>query len=130
MAQITQVMKILAAAKKLAQQYYKLTGRPLGITGEAADYEAARVLGVNLTPVRQPGYDATEGSNGRVRRLQIKGRCLLPNCKASQRLGKIDIKKDWDAVLMVLLDENFNATEIHEAERSAVVAALSAPGSK
>jgi hypothetical protein len=31
---------------------------------------------------------------------------------------------------MVLLDENFEALEIHEAERPAVVAALEAPGSK
>lgn len=40
------------------------------------------------------------------------------------------MKKDWDAVLMVLLDENFDATEIYEADRSAVLAALSAPGSR
>jgi hypothetical protein len=31
---------------------------------------------------------------------------------------------------MVLLDQNFDATEIYEADRGAVVAALSAPGSK
>jgi hypothetical protein len=30
----------------------------------------------------------------------------------------------------VLLDENFDAFEIHEADRAAVIAALSAPGSK
>jgi hypothetical protein len=28
------------------------------------------------------------------------------------------VTKDWDAVLVVLLDENFDATEIHEAERA------------
>ncbi len=42
----------------------------------------------------------------------------------------MDIKKEWDAVLMVLLDENFDAKEIYEAERPAVLEALSAPGSK
>jgi len=31
---------------------------------------------------------------------------------------------------MVLLDENFDAIEIHEAERTAILAALTAPGSK
>jgi hypothetical protein len=31
---------------------------------------------------------------------------------------------------MVLLDENFDATEIYEADREAVLRALSAPGSK
>lgn len=44
------VLAILAEAKKLAQRYRTLTGKPLGITGEVAEYEAARILGVELTP--------------------------------------------------------------------------------
>jgi hypothetical protein len=102
----------------------------VGITGEVAEYEAARILGVELTPARQAGYDAIEKSNGTVRRLQIKGRCLLPGCRPGQRLGSIDREKDWDAVLMVLPDHNFDALEIHEASRNAVLGALSEPGSK
>lgn len=123
-------MEILRDAKKLAQEYRSLIGKPLGITGEVAEYEAARLLGVKLTPARQAGYDAMEQRNGKARRLQIKGRCLLPGCKPGQRLGSIDTKKDWDAVLMVLLDENFEALEIYEAQRADVLDALSAPGSR
>ncbi|MGD0942634.1 MAG: hypothetical protein ABR905_23325 [Terracidiphilus sp.] len=63
------------------------------------------------------------------RRVQIKGRCLLKDCKPGQRLGSIDVKKDFDGVLLVLLDENFNATSIYEAERREVLAALAEPGS-
>lgn len=33
-------------------------------------------------------------------------------------------------VLLVLLDENFDTYEIHEAEREPVIAAILAPGSK
>jgi hypothetical protein len=36
-----QVMLLLAQAKQIAQQYYRITGKPLGITGEVAEYEAA-----------------------------------------------------------------------------------------
>src|SRR5947207_8159833 len=115
------VLGILRNAKRLAQRYRKLTGKPLGITGEVAEYEAARILGVKLTPARNKGFDATERKNGAVRRLQIKSRCLLKNHKPGQRLGRIDIEKDFDAVLMILLDENFDATSIYEAEREAVI---------
>jgi hypothetical protein len=124
------VFEILREVKKLAQRYRAATGKPLGVTGEVAEYEAARILDIELTPARQAGYDATERTNGGVRHLQVKGRCLLSKCKAAQRLGSIDIEKRWDAVLMVLLDENFDATEIYEAPRAAVLAALAAPGSK
>src|SRR5690349_3770953 len=113
MPEDAEIMRILREAKKLAQRYRLLTGKPLGITGEVAEYEAARILGIELTPARQAGYDAIEETGGTVRRLQIKGRCLLPNCKPGQRLGSIDVKKDWDAVMMVLLNENFDAMEIH-----------------
>jgi len=122
------VLAILSEGKKLAQEYRALTGKPLGITGEVAEYEAARILGVELTPARQSGYDAVERGTGR--RYQIKGRCLLPGCKPGQRLGSIDISKDFDAVLMVLLDADFEATEIFEADRDVVIAALKAPGSR
>jgi hypothetical protein len=120
-------MEILAHAKGLAREYRALTGKPLGITGEVAEYEAARLLGVALTPARHAGYDAV-GKAGR--RFQIKGRCMLPGCKPGQRLSRIDTAKEFDAVLMVLLDEEFDAFAIYEADREAVLAALSAPGSK
>ncbi len=107
-----------------------MTGKPLGITGEVAEYEAARVLGVKLTPARQAGYDAVETIDGTVRKLQIKGRCILDDSKRSQTLGKIRLDKEWDAVLMVVLDKNFDAVAIYQAERAAVETALGAPGSK
>jgi hypothetical protein len=130
MTENNRIMEILREAKKLAQEYRVLTGKPLGVTGEVAEYEAARILSVKLTSARQAGYDAIELSNGLTRHLQIKGRCLLPGCKPGQRLGRIDVTKAFDAVLMVLLDENFDALEIYEAERAAVLAALAKPGSK
>ena len=130
MANHERVMELLGEAKALAREYYSLTGKPLGVTGEVAEYEAARILGVELTAARQAGYDAIERVGGATKKLQIKGRCLQENCKPGQRLGSIRTEHDWDAVLMVLLDYEFNATEIYEAQRENVEAALKAPGSK
>jgi len=124
------VFEILAEAKKLAQRYRVLTGKPLGITGEVAEYEAARILGVELTPARQAGYDATQIRDCQTFRLQIKGRCVPEGSKPGQRIGSIDIRKEFDAVLLVILDGNFEATAIYEAPREAVITALTAPGSK
>lgn len=124
------VLDILRKTKMLARRYRELTGKPLGVTGEVAEFEAARILGVELTPARQAGYDAIEHRNGTRRRLQIKGRCLLPDSKPGQRIGSIKLDKAWDAVLLVLLDENLDAMEIYEAPRGKIAAALTAPGSK
>ena len=45
-------------------------------------------------------------------------------------MGSIDINKEFDAVLLVLLDGNFDATVIYEAPREAEIVALTKPGSK
>src|SRR6266571_2994556 len=104
------VFGLLSKAKQLAKQYRELTGRPLGVTGEVAEYEAARLLDVELSPVRQPGYDAIRESPLGAQRLQIKGRCVLPDSKPGQRVGGIRLENEWDMVLLVLLDETFEAT--------------------
>jgi hypothetical protein len=122
--------RLLAAAKGLAKEYYALTGRPLGVTGEVAEYEAVRLLGLELADVRQPGYDALRWSGDTCERLQIKGRCVLDASKSGQKIGSIRLRHDWDAVLLVLLDVDFEATAIYEATRDAIHEALTAPGSK
>ncbi|MGA2458847.1 MAG: hypothetical protein ABSF85_14860 [Terriglobales bacterium] len=126
-----EVLEVRREAKQIAHCYYALTGKPLGVTGEVAEYEAHRLLGLELTEARNAGYDATErDSAGRLRKLQIKGRCVLPGCKLGQRVGRIDVNKEWDAVLMVLLDEYLDATAIYEAPRAKVLTALRKPGSR
>lgn len=123
------ILKVLSRVKKLAHEYRTLTGKPLGVTGEMAEYAAAKCIsGLKLMPPRQSGFDAIRSRDKRS--FQIKGRCLLPGCKPGQRLGSINIEKEFDAVLMVLLDENFDATEIYEADKAKVVEALNKPGSR
>lgn len=124
-------MKILGQAKRLARRYRALTGKPLGVTGEVAEFEAARLLGLELSAALRASYDAIRKGKGRKKeRPSIKGRRILPGASKRQRLGKIDTTKEFDAVLMVLMDESLNATAIYEPPRAPVVAAIKAPGSK
>jgi hypothetical protein len=124
------LFEVLHGVKVLAREYYELTGRPLGVTAEIAEYEAARLLGLTLSPARQAGYDATRATADGEQLLQIKGRCILPGSKPGQRVGAIDPTKQWDAVLLVLLDREYSPTAIYEADRSAVTEALTTPGSR
>jgi len=122
-----EVEEILLAAKDLAARYKKLTGKPLGITGEVAEFSAAKLLGLELTEARTAGYDAYGADK---RKIQIKGRSLPPDAKPGQRLGSIRLEHEWDSVLLVLMDEALDVIEMWEAYRPAVETALSAPGSK
>ena len=122
-----EIEDILLSAKELASKYKKLTGKPLGITGEIAEFNAAKLLNLKLAEARQAGYDAIGDNN---RKIQIKGRCLPENPKPGQRLGAIRLNHKWDSVLLVLMDEIFDVIEIWEANRPEIKEALIAPGSK
>ncbi|OGO17184.1 MAG: hypothetical protein A2Z15_01825 [Chloroflexi bacterium RBG_16_50_11] len=119
--------RIMQDAKKVAQQYRNLTGKPLGITGEMGELTAANLLKLKLKPARQPGYDAIS-RNGR--RIQIKTRCVLPNSKKSQRIGTIRLNQKCDEVVLVLLDEYFEPIEIYKANYKSIQKELIRPGSE
>jgi hypothetical protein len=123
--------QILAAVKPLAAEYYRLTGKPLGVTGEIAEYIAAQELDLVLAPPRTAGYDAIrKGVNG-DEKIQIKGRAFGEDSKPGQRLGKIKPGADCDTVLLVVLDNaTLEPVGMWEAPYAAVVARLAEPGSK
>lgn len=125
-----EVLNILQEAKLLERRYRVLTGKPLGVTGEVAEFEAARILDLDLTPARQAGHDAIEVRGGGQIRLQIKGRCLPLNAKRGQRIGSISLNPEWDSLLMVILDEDLDAVAIYEAPRDKILGLLDTPGSK
>jgi hypothetical protein len=126
---LDEVGEIIRAAKSVARRYRHLTGRPLGITGEVAEYEAARLLSLELATVRQAGFDAIRREGANIDRLQVKGRCVISN-NPGQRLGRIQLDKEWDGVVLVLLDAELEPTEIYEARRPEIMQALTTPGSK
>lgn len=57
-SEIERLGTLMAEARRLARPDNKLTGRPLWISGEVAEYEAARLLDLELCPARQAGHDA------------------------------------------------------------------------
>jgi hypothetical protein len=126
-----EVRQLKADAKALAARYYELTGKPLGITGELAELEAAELLGLRLADARTPGFDAYRDREGREERIQIKGRAVDPLDRYRGRCPSIKCGDQFDYVLTVLLDRSsLDVLEIWEASEAAVSARLEAPGSK
>ncbi|MCQ8234177.1 DUF6998 domain-containing protein [Pectobacterium carotovorum] len=104
-----EVEELLVAAIDLAAKYKKLTGKPLGITGEVAEFYAAKLLGLKLMEARSAGYDAI-GSD--ARKIQIKGRSLADSSKPGKRVGAIRLEHDWDSVILVLMDDVFTVKDM------------------
>jgi hypothetical protein len=120
--------KLVDEARRVAVEYYRLTGKPLGITGEVGEYEAARLLGLKLAPPRSPGFDATKGT----RKYQIKSRAFPKSAQGKgQRIGSIKLDHKWDAVLLVILDsDDLKPLEIWEADRMAIAKVIASTTSR
>lgn len=111
------VDKLISEARRIAAEYRRTTGKPLGISAEIARHDACTYL--ELKPHEDAiGYDAI-GLTGEREGLhfQIKGRAIFDEKKGGQRLGQIKVDQNWDKILLVLMNEEFETTEIYEASR-------------
>lgn len=125
MTEVYALDRLIGEARRLAVEFRRTTGKPLGLTGEIARYDAARLLGLELVPAQEGlGYDALGRGLREGQRVQVKGRAIFEDGKAGPRLGQIRPGQDWDLLVLVLLDEDFHPFEIHEASREAVLAAV------
>lgn len=119
-----EVQQILEDAKALAIRYKNLTGKPLGITGEIGEFTASILLDIELSAARQAGYDGIRNS---AEKIQIKSRCA--DKLTGHRVGKISDEHEFDYLVFVWLDEQFEPKAIYEAHREDVLSELNKPGS-
>jgi len=120
--------KLMSEARRLAADYRRATGKTLPITGEIAIHDAIRFL--NLEPAGEGavGYDAIRRQGDGVKRFQVKGRAIFDETKSGHRLGQLKVEQVWDAILLVLMDEAYETSEIYEADREEILEALGDAG--
>lgn len=68
--------------------------------------------------------------NGVQQKIQIKSRCVPNPQKLLLRVGRIDAGGEWDSVVLVLMDLDFQLHYIYEAFREKIIHELKKPGSK
>jgi hypothetical protein len=110
--------KLITEARKLASDYRRATGKPLaGVGVEIAEYDAARLLDLDLNVPPGSTYDALGRGLREGKRIIIKGRTIFDEEKKGQRIGQLKSDQDWDIAVLVLMDENHETYEIYEADR-------------
>ena len=108
--------KLIAQARTLAAEYRRAMGKPLpGVSTEIAEHDAVRLLELEPRSGEQGGWDAVDPQNGE--RIQIKSRTIFDESKGGERIGQLKLNQEWDAVVLVLMDENYEPYEIYRARR-------------
>lgn len=108
--------KLIAQARELAAEYRRAMGKPLpGVSTEIAEHDAIRLLSLEPRNEEQGGWDAVDPASGE--RIQIKSRTIFDESKGGERMGQLKVNQEWDAVVLVLMDENYEPYEIYRAHR-------------
>jgi len=113
--------KLIAQARVLAAEYRRTMGKPLpGISSEIAEHDAVKLLKLQPHTSGEGGFDAVDPARD-GKRIQIKSRTIFDESKSGQRIGQMKLDRQWDSVLLVLMDEEYEPYEIYEAERQDIL---------
>lgn len=118
---IYSVEKLMTEARRLAREYREATGKTLPITAEIAVNDAIRLLGMEPAPSGEQGYDATLVYHNETLRVQIKGRVIFDEKSSGYRIGQLKTQQPWDAILLVIMNREFEPDEILLARREDVL---------
>lgn len=111
------VDKLMTETRRLAAEYHRLTGQILPVSSELSKYDAARLLGFVEPESIESGVDLIGIKQWQNQKVQVKSRVLFPNSKSKQRVGQLNYEGGWDLVALVLMDPNYDPTEIYLATR-------------
>lgn len=115
------VDKLISQARILAADYRRTMGKPLaGISNEIAEHDAVNLLGLELCNPRVSGHDAIGKGEREGKRVQIKARVIPDGKRSGHRVGQLKMEQDWDTVVLVIMNENYEPVEIFEVDREAV----------
>lgn len=113
--------KLISQARVLAAEYRRTMGKPLpGISNEIAEFDAMKLLQLEPNRSGEGGYNAIDTTRD-GKRIQIKSRTIFDESKSGQRIGQLKLEKEWDSVVLVLMDEEYEPYEIYEAERHEIL---------
>ena len=118
---VYQVEKLMEETRRVAAEFRKATGQTLPVGPELARFDAIRLLKLDSPPEELSGVDAISNDN---QRYQIKNRVVFDDSKSGHRIGQLNFDGDWNTLLLVLLDEDYNTTEIYQMDRETAVSAV------
>ena len=113
---------LMEQTRLVAADYRNSTGHALPVTAELARFDAIEKLALLKTP-KDFAYDAVDADTGDTRFL-IKGRVIFKGGKARQKLGQVNLDSEWDQLLMVVYDAEYQPVEIYQIGRDIIESEL------
>jgi uncharacterized protein (UPF0147 family) len=121
---IYSVDKLIAETRRIAKEYRLATGKTLPVTPEIAINDAISILELTPNDEKIPGYDAIYEHGDERLKVQIKGRVIFNEKRQGHRIGQLKVEQEWDAIVLVIMNDDFLPEEIYMAKRENIMAEL------
>jgi len=121
---IYSVDKLMSEARKIAADYRRATGKSLGIGNEIAKNDACNLLDLEPVNDTSSSFDAIGKGDRKGLKVLIKGRAIFDQKKSGARIGQLKVDQEWDLLVLVLMNEDFDAYEIYEISRDEAIAEI------
>lgn len=116
--------KLMDETRRLAAEYRRSTGSTLPVSAELAKFDAISLLGLRALDEPVSGVDALRDTEQGVERVQIKGRVIFDPKKTGQRVGQLNLDADWDVVVLVMMNEDYQCTAIYSVTKTQLLTSL------
>lgn len=116
--------KLMHETRRIAREYRETTGKHLPVTAELAVNDAIKLLGLVPKKDVSDSYDAIYQHQETDLKVIIKGRAIFDETKGGYRLGSLKLHHEWDAVLLVIMNADYETEEILLAYRQDVLEAI------
>lgn len=113
--------KLMTQTRQLASEYYKTTGQALPVTTELSRYDAVTLCRLNPISDQDCPFDATDEEE---KRYIIKGRVIFNESERGYRMGQITEADQWDRVLLVLYNAQYEPQSVFQLTREQFLEAL------
>lgn len=116
------VDQLMTQTRKLAADYYRTMNQSLPVSAELAKYDACRLLNLKECEDVVKGVDALDEKGGAY---QVKSRVIFQEGRSGYRIGQLNMDGDWQHVVLVLFNPDYEPFEIYVASRDAILEAES-----
>ncbi len=112
--------KLMSETRRLAVEYRKTTGQTLPVSADLANYDAIRLLNMKKPETPLSGVDAIYEDL----KVLIKGRVIFSSNKKGLRIGQLNVNGQWDVVVVVVFDDEYQPQFLYQASREVLEDAL------
>lgn len=124
------IEKLINETRRLAAEFKRTTGTMLPVSGEIARYDVSHHLNLTLSTNNTCGYDAMGSGQREGLRVLIKSRVIGDQVKPGHRIGQLNLKGDWDIIILSLMDNAFEPLEMYQLSRQKILEDLATHGQK